>query len=269
MMPPDRKGGHPRPALRVRQGSQTLEVGHRRRISTGFVAVCVMATGLLSAVPASRAMALVLAHPIVGMASTADGGGYWEVASDGGIFAFGDAGFYGSEGGQRLNDPIVGMASTADGGGYWEVASDGGIFAFGDAGFYGSEGGQHLNDPIVGMASTPDGGGYWEVASDGGIFAFGDAGFYGSEGGQRLDDPIVGMASTADGGGYWEVASTAGSSRSATLASMAPRVVNISTARSSAWRPLQAAAATGRLLPTAGSSRSATPRSGAIPAASA
>ena len=155
-------------------------------------------------------MALVVAHPIVGMASTPDGGGYWEVASDGGIFAFGDAGFYGSEGGQHLNDPIVGMASTPDGGGYWEVASDGGIFAFGDAGFYGSEGGQHLNDPIVGMASTLDGGGYWEVASDGGIFAFGDAGFHGSEGGQHLNDPIVGMASTLDGGGYWEVASDGG-----------------------------------------------------------
>ena len=46
-------------------------------------------------------MALVVDHPIVGMAATPDGGGYWEVASDGGVFAFGDAGYYGSEGGQR------------------------------------------------------------------------------------------------------------------------------------------------------------------------
>ena len=30
------------------------------------------------------------------MASTPDGGGYWLVASDGGIFTFGDAAFYGS-----------------------------------------------------------------------------------------------------------------------------------------------------------------------------
>jgi len=36
-----------------------------------------------------------LNQPIVGMAATPDGKGYWEVASDGGIFAFGDAGFYG------------------------------------------------------------------------------------------------------------------------------------------------------------------------------
>jgi hypothetical protein len=80
--------------------------------------------------------------------------GYWLVASDGGIFAFGDAVFYGSTGGQRLKKPIVSMAATADGKGYWLVGSDGGIFAFGDAGFYGSTGGQRLNKPIVGMTPT-------------------------------------------------------------------------------------------------------------------
>ncbi len=85
---------------------------------------------------------------------TPDGGGYWEVASDGGVFSFGDAQFYGSMGGQPLNKPIVGMASTADGGGYWEVASDGGIFSFGDATFEGSMGGQPLNAPIVGWGRT-------------------------------------------------------------------------------------------------------------------
>jgi hypothetical protein len=81
------------------------------------------------------------------------GGGYWLVASDGGIFAFGDAGFFGSTGGQPLNKPVVGMASTPDGKGYWLVASDGGIFSFGDASFLGSTGGQTLNQPIVGMAT--------------------------------------------------------------------------------------------------------------------
>ncbi len=89
------------------------------------------------------------------MAATPDGKGYWLVAADGGIFTFGDAAFYGSEGGQHLNQPVVGMAPTPDGQGYWLVASDGGIFTFGDATFLGSEGGQHLNAPIVGMAATP------------------------------------------------------------------------------------------------------------------
>jgi len=62
------------------------------------------------------------------------------VASDGGIFSFGDAAFYGSEGGTPLHAPIVGMASTPTSNGYWLVASDGGVFSFGDAAFYGSEG---------------------------------------------------------------------------------------------------------------------------------
>ena len=104
-----------------------------------------------------------LNKPIVGMAATPDGNGYWLVASDGGIFAFGDAQFYGSTGG-ILNKPVVGMAATPDGNGYWLVASDGGIFTYGDAQFYGSTGGIHLNEPIVGMTPTPDGDGYWLVA---------------------------------------------------------------------------------------------------------
>jgi hypothetical protein len=151
-----------------------------------------------------------LNSPIVGMASTSDGKGYWNVASDGGIFAFGDAGFHGSMGGHALARPVVGMASTSDSKGYWEVASDGGIFAFGDAGYYGSMGGRPLTRPVVGLASTPDGRGYWEVASDGGIFAFGDAGYYGSTGSLRLNRPIVSMAPTPDGHGYWLVASDGG-----------------------------------------------------------
>ena len=132
------------------------------------------------------------------MAATPDGGGYWLVASDGGIFGFGDAGYFGSMGGRPLDKPIVGMAATPDGGGYWLVASDGGIFGFGDAGYFGSMGGQPLNKPIVGMAAAADGKGYWLVASDGGIFTFGDAVFLGSAGGGPLNKPIVAMAATLD-----------------------------------------------------------------------
>ena len=76
------------------------------------------------------------------------------MASDGGIFAFGDAPFYGSTGALRLNKPIVGMAATPSGQGYWLVASDGGIFAFGDAAFYGSTGAISLARPVVSMASS-------------------------------------------------------------------------------------------------------------------
>ena len=136
--------------------------------------------------------------------------GYWFAASDGGIFNYGNAGFFGSAGSLHLNKPVVGMAATADGKGYWLVATDGGIFNYGDAGFYGSTGSLTLNKPIVGMAPTPGGKGYWLVASDGGIFNYGDAGFFGSRGGQPLNKPIVGMAASASGKGYWLVATDGG-----------------------------------------------------------
>ena len=67
--------------------------------------------------------------PVVDMAPTPDGHGYWLVAGDGGIFAFGDALFHGSMGGQHLNHPVVGMGADDATGGYWLVATDGGIFA--------------------------------------------------------------------------------------------------------------------------------------------
>ena len=48
-------------------------------------------------------------NPIAGIAATADGGGYWLAASDGGVFAFGDARFFGSMGGKVLNDRSSGL----------------------------------------------------------------------------------------------------------------------------------------------------------------
>ena len=138
------------------------------------------------------------------------GVGYWLVADDGGVFAFGEAGFYGSTGDIKLNKPIVTAAATPSGQGYWLVASDGGVFAFGDAGFYGSTGDIKLNKPIVGMTPTKSGKGYWLVASDGGIFAFGDAAFHGSTGDIKLNKPIIGMAAPPSGDGYWLLAEDGG-----------------------------------------------------------
>jgi len=104
-----------------------------------LVALVLVALTLISVeVASAQAAPTAQAPPIVGMAATPDGGGYWLVASDGAIFTFGSASFYGSLGGTALNAPIVGMAATPDGGGYWLVASDGAIFTFGNASFYGS-----------------------------------------------------------------------------------------------------------------------------------
>src|SRR5207244_1376487 len=113
----------------------------------------------------------VVAAPVGGMAPGPYGRGDWLVAADGGIFSFGDAGFFGSTGSLHLNKPIVGMAAAPDGRGYWLVASDGGIFSFGSARFFGSTGAIKLNKPIVGMAAGSAGRADWLAASVGGIGA--------------------------------------------------------------------------------------------------
>ena len=161
--------------------------------------------------------------------------GYLTVASDGGIFGFGQD-FCGSTGSISLNRPVVGMAMTPSQGGYWLVASDGGVFSYGDARFYGSTGSLALNKPVVGMAATPDGRGYWLVASDGGIFSFGDAPFYGSAA-SAPNQTIVGMASSPDGLGTGRSAPPAACSPSATRSSRATPAGCTSTASWSGWRP--------------------------------
>jgi hypothetical protein len=39
------------------------------------------------------------------------GGGYWLLASDGGLFSFGKTTFFGSTGGRSIPSPIVAMAA--------------------------------------------------------------------------------------------------------------------------------------------------------------
>ncbi len=139
--------------------------------------------------------------------------GYWMVGSDGGVFAFGNAGFVGSLPGigVHVND-IVGVVPTKDSGGYWMVGADGGVFAFGDAGFVGSLPGLgvHVND-IVAVVPTSTGKGYWMVGRDGGVFAFGDAGFLGSLPGIGVHvNDIVGVVPTSSGKGYWMVGADGG-----------------------------------------------------------
>ena len=108
-----------------------------------------------------------LTAPIVGIAATPSGHGYWLVAADGGVFTFGDATFHGSTSGHRITAPSAWP-------GYWLAAYDGGVFTFGDA---SSAAGPrcHLRpDPRHRRDRT--GSGYWPlVAADGSTDAFGHA----------------------------------------------------------------------------------------------
>jgi hypothetical protein len=84
---------------------------------------------------------LDVVNNIIGLTATQTGRGYWLVGSDGGVFAFGDARFYGSLPGNGVRVAnIVAMAATKSGLGYWLIGSQGEVFAFGDAPFHGSLG---------------------------------------------------------------------------------------------------------------------------------
>ncbi len=58
-----------------------------------------------------------LAQPVVGMAGTADSGGYWMVSRDGRVLYYGDAPYYGSAANLSPTQPVIGIAPAA--GGYW------------------------------------------------------------------------------------------------------------------------------------------------------
>jgi len=88
------------------------------------------------------------------MAVTPSGNGYWLVASDGGIFTFGDAGFHGSTGAMTLNQPITSVIQTRLG--YDLVAADGGVFNF-NSPFLGSGASRELRGSIVDASSRVGG----------------------------------------------------------------------------------------------------------------
>ena len=67
------------------------------------------------------------------MAPTPDGKGYWLVASDGGIFNFGDADFDGSAAGGPALDPAERVVASPSGQGYWVEDQNGTAYPFGDA----------------------------------------------------------------------------------------------------------------------------------------
>ena len=154
--------------------------------------------------PAGSGLLKSLAAPIVGMVPSRDGGGYFMVASDGGVFAFGDAHFAGScPGIDGCSGAAVAVMPDASGNGYWLVTNSGHVYAFGDAGHFGAPGPQ--SSPMSSAVATPDGGGYWLLDQDGQVFPYGDAAVLGSvsPGSTGGLNPASAIFDTSDGGGYW------------------------------------------------------------------
>jgi hypothetical protein len=117
--------------------------------------------------PAGGSNSFVPSKPIVGIASTKSGNGYWMVGADGGVFAFGDAVYRGSSG--QIDTakpaggsnsfvpatPVVNMAVSPSGNGYWLVAADGAIYAFGDAQYGGRVASQTPLPPVSDTHTNP------------------------------------------------------------------------------------------------------------------
>ncbi len=158
--------------------------------------------------PAGSNDAKRLNAPIVAIVPSSDNKGYFMVASDGGVFAFGDAKYSGScvsIGG--CGGPAVAVMPDASGKGYWLATSNGNVFAFGDALNYGYPGPQA--SPVTSAARTPDGKGYWVLLGNGDVYAYGTAKNYGAPSGQLSGlNPATAIFSTPDGAGYWIATAT-------------------------------------------------------------
>jgi len=156
--------------------------------------------------PAGSGLPDSLNAPIVGMVPSTDGNGYFMVASDGGVFAFGDARFEGScPGIGGCSGAAVAVVPDATGNGYWVVTSSGAVYTFGDAANHGAPGPQR--SAITSAVATSDGGGYWILDGAGQVFPFGNAVGLGSvpPGSAGGLNPASAIFATSDGGGYWVV----------------------------------------------------------------
>ena len=153
--------------------------------------------------PAGSGQPNSLIAPIVGMVPSATGHGYFMVASDGGVFAFGDAHFAGScHGIGGCYGSAVSVMPDSTGLGYWLVTNLGAVYAFGDAANYGQPPSEPI--PVVDAVATPDGKGYWVLYSNGTVFPFGDATAMGTPLGYvNSFNPAAAIFPTADGKGYW------------------------------------------------------------------
>ncbi|MGH2684844.1 MAG: hypothetical protein ACRDJP_05185, partial [Actinomycetota bacterium] len=97
--------------------------------------------------------------PVAAMTPTPSGAGYWIVTTDGNIYSFGDAEFFGSPALSGLCEvpKAVRIVASGSGNGYWVQSADGTTWAFGDARHYGDTTrlGLRLNAPMIDLAVLP------------------------------------------------------------------------------------------------------------------
>jgi hypothetical protein len=91
-----------------------------------------------------------LNQPIVAIAATPTGNGYWLAAADGGVFSFGDAAYEGSGAGS-FDSPTTAILAVRSG--RLLVSRDGSVLPLGRAAYCGGLGDRQINKPLV--AASP------------------------------------------------------------------------------------------------------------------
>ncbi len=136
--------------------------------------------------------------PVVGIAATPDGKGYYLLGGDGSVYAFGDARYAGSVGKYTASGAPTAIAVDDATGGYWIATSSGRVYDFGGAPALGSQLSGHAS-PIVAMAALHTGSGYWLVTASGAVFNIGSAPKLGG----KFGTPMVGIAVASNDRGYY------------------------------------------------------------------
>lgn len=133
--------------------------------------------------------------------------GYRLLGADGGVFAFGDAGFFGRDGTGPESGRRVAIGHH-DPSAYWIVTERASGSLVGAEGIRSRFIVSHLSRPIVGLATDAGTGAGWMVGTDGFVIPMPGAGHHGSATGLRLAAPVAGMAPAR--GGYWLAAADGG-----------------------------------------------------------
>jgi hypothetical protein len=108
----------------------------------------------------------------VDIATTRTGQGYWVLMSDGGVYPFGDARYFGSPKRTGVKITATSIEARPAGDGYWVLGADGTVTGFGAATSFGKAAG---SGTAVDLAVTPTGAGCFVLFDGGSVAAFGDA----------------------------------------------------------------------------------------------
>jgi hypothetical protein len=141
---------------------------------------------------------------VVALVPTSNGGGYWLIGADGGVFNFGNAGYDGGLPGLGVNvDDVV--SAAAYGSGYCMLRENGWVYCFapGHNGQLVGGGAQFsMPYPATAIAEDPSGTGYWAVDQKGQVYTQGTAAYAGGLGSVTLNAPVVGIAAGANDDSY-------------------------------------------------------------------